>query len=284
MIAREHGSPAAGGIFIAGDDSNAFEFQPYRAGLRRLGNRPNSGKTNVQLTAEKLWGNPAYPQPFDLVLRQATDGSNLAGADVQDLADQIKPLLAGRQGATGPQGIPGPPLPQTGNVTGEYLIWDSIQADWVVVGCNTITLGANASSTTAVDAIRIGQNAGTNQSAQTVAIGTSAGQNQQGSGSVAIGYGAGLVQSDNNVGMGYLSGNYRQGLNSVTLGAYTGAELQGWNASSQTVQGTAVAIGDQSANQQQDTQCVAIGAGAGANNQGSESVAIGFKAGQSTLE
>ena len=85
--------------------------------------------------------------------------------------------------------------------------------------------------------------------------------------------------------MGYLSGNYRQGLNSVTLGAYTGAELQGWNASSQTVQGTAVAIGHQSANQQQGNalRCLVVGAGAGANNQGSESVAIGFKAGQSTL-
>ena len=56
------GGPAGGGIYIAGDNSNAFEFIPERPAFRRWGNLPGSGKTNAELTNEQLWGNPNYTQ------------------------------------------------------------------------------------------------------------------------------------------------------------------------------------------------------------------------------
>ena len=58
----QRGGPVGGGIYVAGDDNNAYQFLPNRPGFRSWANLPNSGKTNAELTAEKLWGNPLYTQ------------------------------------------------------------------------------------------------------------------------------------------------------------------------------------------------------------------------------
>ena len=145
-----------------------------------------------------------------------------------------------------------------GTNKGDYLVYSgNIYNNWVVVGENSILLGANAGYTgQGLNSVAIGNSSGySNQGQNSIAIGNMAGWTGQGVNSIAIGFESGnQIQGTGAVGIGYESGNIRQGQYSI-------------------------AIGNNAGNQNQGQYSIAIGNNAGQINQGQYSIAIGNNAG-----